>query len=103
MLFDEMRARQQQIKEQNTKLKTPAETSNVVIGESSNPEVKQVNNSRIQYQSKNIHTFSEDQQSILRDDGHSSNEFVERQGFIEILMTLYFGPKEERVRLIFSM
>jgi hypothetical protein len=28
---------------------------------------------------------------------------VERQGFIETLTTLYFGTKEERMRLIFSM
>lgn len=84
-------------------MKTPEDTSNAVIGEFSNSEIKKVNNSRIQYQSKNIHNLSEDQQSILRDDSHVSNEFVERQGFIETLMTLYFGTKEERVRLIFSM
>ena len=84
-------------------MKTPQQTPNVDIGESSNPEIKRANNSPIKYQSKNIHPFSEDQQSILRDDGLSSSEFIERQGFIETLMTLYFGTKEERFRLLFSM
>jgi hypothetical protein len=32
-----------------------------------------------------------------------ANEYIERQPFVEFFMTLYFGTRDEKLKLIFNM
>ena len=97
MLFNEIRAKQNENKQ------GAQEESKCISNLISNAKVRKKNTFICQSQGQDSGQGLGDTLDIIRDDGIQAQEYIERDAFIDTFITLYFGPEDEQIKLLFNM